>query len=296
MVFLKSIADSLTGGLSNFFQTLLSLAKIAVLFRRPVNYPRVQGTTCIILGNGPSLLADIQDQKQVLRKHSLMCVNGFSLSDEFADLQPRHYLMLDPAFWEGQTEQIRGILHAIAIKTTWQLDLFIPHAAKHSENLKMLASNSNVQIRYFNYIVYKGFKIPGYWFFRSGWAMPQCQNVLVAAIFHGINLGYRNVILLGADHSWHENIVVKEDNVVYTREVHFYDNVEHCRQIPFVKGTDAKDTWTMSDLFLLWSKVFNGYFTLNAYANRHNCSIFNAGSKTYIDAYPRTSLSDTRWK
>lgn len=293
---LKPIADSVLGWCSNLFGTALSLAKVAIQCRRPATYPKPMHNTCILLGNGPSLRADLEKYASTLRKHSLLCVNGFSLSNAYTDLKPAYYLMLDPAFWESRNSNIESIMQSITTKTNWTLHLYLPHAAKGTDNMKLLSTNPHIVIHYFNYIVYKGFSGLGNTLFRLGWAAPQCQNVLVAAIFIAVNAGHKNVVLLGADHSWHENIIVKDDNIVYTKEVHFYDNLEQCRFIPFPKDLNTSETRTMDDLFLAWSKVFKGYFMLKKYATSRGSEIFNASAKSYIDAFSRTTLDDPRWK
>ena len=292
MSVLKPIADSTLHFLSKMVKTALSLLKILILWRMPAVYPAAAHPTCVVLGNGPSLAQDMENYRNELQRHDLLCVNGFAVSDAYAQLKPTYYLMLDPAFWEAETPAIHGILDAMAQRTTWPVHLFVPHSARKARNLNKLRENKLIHIHFFNYIVYNGYRSIGHWFFRHGWASPQCQNVLVSAVFHAINSGHRNVILLGADHSWHENIVVKEDNIVYTKEVHFYDNLERCTYIPFHTKIGARTTRTMGEITLEWSKIFNGYFVLKQYATYRGCSIYNAGTKSYIDAFPRITLED----
>lgn len=296
MLVLKPIADSILTFLSGLAQTSLSLLKMVILWRKPAAYPVAAHPTCVVLGNGPSLAQDMEHYSNELQRHDLLCVNGFSVSDAYTQLKPTYYLMLDPAFWESDTPAIRGILDAMAQRTTWPVHVYVPHSARKADNLNKLSKNKQIHIHFFNYIVYNGYRSLGHWLFRRGWASPQCQNVLVSAVFHAINSGHQNVILLGADHSWHENIVVKDDNIVYTKEVHFYDNAEHCTYIPFHTSLGAKTTRTMGELFHTWSKVYNGYFNLKHYAAYRGCSIYNAGRKSYIDAFPRINKEDNAWK
>jgi hypothetical protein len=292
MSLLKLIADSTLNFLSKLGGTALSLMKILILWRKPANYPKANHSACIVLGNGPSLANDLEKFKHELQRHDLLCVNGFSISDAYSELKPSYYLMLDPAFWEADAPAILRIMDALIQRTTWELHLYLPHEARKSRNLHKLRANKHIHVHFFNYIIYSGFRSLGYRLFRMGWASPQCQNVLVAAVFHAVNSGHRSVILLGADHSWHENIVVKEDNIVYTKEVHFYDNVEQCTYIPFHTKIGARTTRTMGEISLEWSKIFNGYFVLKQYANFRGCSIYNAGTKSCIDAFPRITRED----
>ena len=51
--------------------------------------------------------------------------------------------------------------------------------------------------------------------------MPFSQNVLVAAIYISLNLGYKNIYLLGADHSWAHDVSVNDDNQLCLNDRHF---------------------------------------------------------------------------
>jgi hypothetical protein len=296
MSVLKPIADSTLGFFRRLAQTVLSLMKVLILWRKPTDYPAAAHPTCVVLGNGPSLAKDLEKYHHELRLHDLLCVNGFALSEAYIQLKPCYYLMLDPAFWEAETPAIHRILDAMVERTSWKTHLYVPHTARKASNLKRLDCNTNIHIHFFNYIVYNGFPSLGHRLFRIGWASPQCQNVLVAAIFHAINSGHQRVILLGADHSWHENILVREDNVVYTKEVHFYDNLEHCTYVPFHTNIGEKTTRTMGELFYTWSKVYSGYFVLKNYAAESRIEIYNASAKSCIDAFPRIKQEDKAWK
>lgn len=296
MSVLKTIVDSTLNFFSRMAQTALSLMKMLILWRKPADYPVATHPTCVVLGNGPSLVQDLEKYSNELQRHDLLCVNGFSVSEAYSRLKPTYYLMLDPAFWEAQTPAIHRILDAMVERTDWSLHLYVPHAARKAQNLRKLESNKHIQVHFFNYIVYTGFRSLGHRLFRMGWASPQCQNVLVSAVFHAINSGHQKVILLGADHSWHENILVKEDNIVYTKEVHFYDNIEHCTYVPFHTNIGENTTRTMGELFHTWSKVYNGYFNLKQYAAFRGTTIHNASVKSYIDAYPRIKQEDNAWK
>jgi hypothetical protein len=296
MSVLKPIADFILDFFSRLAHTALSLMKIMVLWRKPAVYPVAEHPTCVVLGNGPSLAQDMDKYRNELLHHDLLCVNGFASSEAYSSLKPRYYLMLDPAFWEAQTPSIHRILDAMVERTSWQLHLYVPHAARKANNLKRLESNKHIHVHFFNYIVYNGFRSLGHRLFQLGWASPQCQNVLVSAIFHAINSGHQRIILLGADHSWHENILVKEDNIVYIKEVHFYDNIEHCTYVPFHTNIGENTTRTMGELFHTWSKVYAGYFNLKHYAETRSCEIYNASMKSYIDAFPRIKREDTAWK
>jgi hypothetical protein len=120
--------------------------------------------------------------------------------------------------------------------------------------------------------------------------MPQSQNVLVAAIFLGINMSFKKIYVFGADHSWHEHLHVNEENILCLKHIHFYENEENVSFVPFYKGAHLKETFSVAEIFATWAKVFNGYSALNHYANSRGCKIYNASEVSFIDAFERIKI------
>ena len=120
--------------------------------------------------------------------------------------------------------------------------------------------------------------------------MPQSQNVLVASTFLAINTGFKEINIVGADHTWHEHLHVDENNVLTNKQFHFYDNEEKITYVPFKKGMHLSETFKVHEIFATWSKTFYGYFVLQNYANSRNCKIYNASEITFIDAFERKKI------
>lgn len=273
------------------FDTVLSLAKAAVLSKPGVRLPVPKSAGCVILGNGPSLKQSLASHSEFIKTHDTLCVNSFSVSDEYAILKPAYYVMLDPGLLLSDHDVSRKTFEAIIKKTDWKITLFVPRSAsKHPLFEEVTRANKNITIVFFNYTVYRGFRSIGYWLFKNNLAMPQSQNVLTACLFQCINMGYKNIYLLGADHTWHQNLYVNDENVVCFKDHHFYDTKEPAVLKPFYKGLHRKDTFAMHELLQTWSKVFVGYFVLNEYAKYENCTIYNASEVSFIDAFERLKL------
>ena len=118
--------------------------------------------------------------------------------------------------------------------------------------------------------------------------LPHAQNVLIAAIFLGIRIGYRDIVILGADHSWHESVVLDELNRVCLRDNHFYEQSSELK--PFTIDGSPDNIFTIDELFLAIGRMFNGYRRLRVYANRCCAVVVNASSHTYIDAFTRDDI------
>jgi hypothetical protein len=274
----------------NTVNTAVSLLKIALLSRRPPNLPQAGQGKCIVLGNGPSLRKALDAQPNHFKNCSLIAVNGFALSADYKMLKPCYYVLLDPGVWKAEQTWIDTMLQAIADNTTWELHLMIPREARGSRRILLLEKNEHIRIHYLNYVVYKGWNGPGYFFWKKNKAMPQCQNVLVAALFLAINMGYKEIELAGADHNWHESLAVNDDNVVCLKQVHFYDQQEQISFQPFYKTAATQETFRMDEAFHAWARVFHGYWRMRDYANHRGSHIVNISSPTFVDAFERKKL------
>lgn len=282
-----------SGFLNKLFSTGLSVLKILIRSRFTARLPLADEETCIVLGNGPSLKRSLKEHPAFFKKHPLICVNSFSITEDYTELKPMYYVMLDPGFWMGSGELVNTTIEGLKTKTTWPLYLLVPPRAAMSSLLTNLEKqNSNIKIVYFNYTVFTGFKRIAHFFFKKNLAMPQSQNVLVASLFLGVNIGFRKMYAVGADHTWHEHLHINEDNVVCIKHIHFYDQEEKVTYVPFYKAIHSKEVFKMDEIFQLFGKTFYGYMVLNDYAKSRNCEILNASEISFIDAFKRIKLND----
>ena len=112
---------------------------------------------------------------------------------------------------------------------------------------------------------------------------------MVAAVFMAINLNYKTIILHGADHSWHEEIIIDNNNTLSMKQFHFYDTTQNITAAPVHNIVENKK-FSIGQLFLAFSKAFLGYEKLVEYAKYRNSVILNASTKTYIDAFQKITL------
>jgi hypothetical protein len=287
---LEKLYVKINGVIVKSISTCLSILKVLVKSKFNVTFPEKQQESCIVLGNGPSLTASLQKHPDFLKKHTLLCVNNFSISDQYELLKPTYYVMLDPAFWDEENELIKKTMSAIAQKTDWPLTLLVAMEAKKSALINQLKTvNPNIRIQYYNYTVFTGFESISFWFYKHQLAMPQSQNVIVAALFLALNLNFKKIILLGADHSWHEQLHVNDENVLCIKDQHFYDNLATITYKPFISYRKG-ETWSIHEVFLFWSKAFYGYQILKKYAVYCNAVIYNASERSFIDAFERIKI------
>lgn len=280
-----------SGFITQFANTCISVLKILIRSKFGVHLPKASDETCIVLGNGPSLNQSFKNHPDFFKKHPLICVNSFAVTEKYLELKPKYYVMLDPGFWLGSGDLVNNTINSIQTKTTWELHLLVPPAAKKSVLFQQLVEkNKNIKATYFNYTVFKGFKGIAHSFYKKNLAMLQSQNVVVASIFLGVNMGFKNVYVVGADHTWHEHLHVDENNVVCVKNIHFYENEEQIKYTPFYKGIHTKEVFRMDEILIILGKTFYGYVALNEYAVSQNCTIYNASETSFIDAFKRIKI------
>ena len=281
--------------------TIWSLLRVSARSKyRNRSFNRVKnscaGGECLILGNGPSLSESLSllQKKRFFEGRQTICVNDFACSPVYEDIQPRFYVFADPAYWKEQVieslaKQRERTFSSLVTKTRWDLTLFLPHGVQGSRFLELLRENRNITVCYFNLIPAEGFPSIRHFLYRNNLAMPSPQNVIISGIFLALNLGFRIVYLFGADHSWHENIVIGEDNKLYLKGfARFFEGDVQTTLVPVTH--ENGDVWKLHDLFQALMITFRSYHELRDYAASIGAVVKNASIKTYIDAFDRYHL------
>lgn len=278
---------------TQLFQSLFSIVKVILLSKWFTNFKKCSNddSECVILANGPCLTKDLQMHSSFIAKKKKFCVNLFAFADEYEKVKPDYYILVAPEFYmknpiEFHLRQRTKLTNDIFEKTSWPLKLFIPYAGKNSELVEKLKTNDKIEIVFFNPTPVEGFNRITNILFKLNLGMPRPHNVLVPSIFLAINLGFKKIILFGADHSWHEGIKVDENNSMTVNHEHFYDGKEV--RMPMYK-LDGKE-YFLHDVFRKLHLAFKGYFVLKNYADFMNSKILNASSKSYIDAFEKINI------
>lgn len=241
----------------------------------------------LILANGPSLLDILSYVLQIRSAHDICVVNDFCKSDYFQILEPDIYVLADPMYFDSkirrptETETIQRLLEM----TTWPMDIHIPYSAlKLTE--QTFVSNSFLKIVPYHSNSYSGWECLKFFLYKKGLSMPRIQNVLIPSIFNSMNMNYRIIRLLGADHSWSSNLIIDDNNQVCLRDNHFYDNEKELQPWLKVNGEPYKMHEILRDL----ANMFDGYHELKQYAERKKCVIINCTPNSFIDAFVRSQL------
>ena len=251
----------------------------------------------VIIGNGPSLNTDIPKYKFQLSKCTIGVVNDFALTEMYDILMPKFYFLADSAYWLNEcdinidnVESRKKVFERIKNNTTWGLTIFIPTYAFRTQILqKEFTGFENINVCPMNTYNFIGFDSIKYFLYKRNLAMPQVQNVLVSSLFITINLGYKEIYVLGADHDWTKSLCVSTNNQVCTVETHFYDK-EETNLKPWKKTTGEQ--YMMHEILSDLSKMFKGYFEVEKYARMKGANIYNSSDTTFIDVFERRKLDN----
>lgn len=252
--------------------------------------------TCLVLGNGPSLLENINDLCKYGETDKI-AVNYFANTDYYNQIKPQYYILLDPEFFLPEdivSERIINnrniVFENIVKKTTWDMTLFVPiQGKKIGVFKKYLQYNTNIKIVYFNCSSVISCKSVRHWMYKKNFGMPHAQNILVAALYVLLNIGYKSIYLLGAEHSWLQDIAVNDSNIVCLKDKHFYSE-EDIKYQPFYKNQEEKQTFNMYEVLVAFALMFKGYYEIKEYADYLGANIYNATVNSYIDAFERIEL------
>lgn len=241
-----------------------------------------------VLGNGPSLKADVPPHATQLKNEDVMMVNQALTSSLAFDIKPSYYVLMDPAYWGFYTDEedtedkfitacIKDLDEALS-RVNWDMTILVPHNFYTKRTAKGITlSNPHIRIATFNAVeLYTFFRFQN-WLYRHNLAIPSGINVLIAALCCAITMNYKNIYLLGADSNWHTQLGVDENNRTYSLETHYYhDDTQKC-YTPYPLSFHMECITSAFKAYDMLGKNFE--------------QIHNLSSISMIGAFPRDKLS-----
>lgn len=234
-----------------------------------------ENKTLKILGNGQSLNESLSSFNE--QNNDYMVVNRHVLSDSYESIKPRYYVLADPYFFRGEGLHI---IEKIKTKTMWPLILYYPGKFKISQYFE---GSRNIKTVPYNNISVKGWQWLKNTLYRKNLAMPNAQNVLVAAIYCAICLGYKTIELYGVEHSWTKYLSVNDNNEVCLENPHFFDTRRDIKTWKEIQGVST----SLCDVLKGYASMFESYIELEILAKNRNVNIINCTKGSFIDAFRR---------
>lgn len=280
--------DRLSKMLKTAADTTMSIAKIAILSSKRVTMPRADaGARTVILGNGPSLNETIAHSSDFLMQHHRLAVNFAANAPAFTSLQPTHYVLADPHFFQAINEPNVARLWLALSQVDWAMNLFVPvNVSLPSDVAGIIAGNACLRLYRYNLTPVEGAEWFENWAYKSRLGMPRPRNVLIPSIMIAIACGYRTIYIAGADHSWTRTLSVDDDNNVVSIQPHFYKEDE--KEVQRVNTEYMQ--YPLHQILYSFYVAFRSYHTIARYASHLGVDIFNITPGSFIDAFPRKKV------
>lgn len=277
-------SSGVSGFLVNTLATIKSCVKQVVEKSAKINPANSATNQLIILGNGPSLRTNLNNDLDLLRSADTLAVNFAANTPEFSEIQPTYYLLADPHFFDkaGEDPNVGRLIENLN-SITFPMTLFVPAGAQKADSY---FHNHNLTVKHFSFTAVEGYT----WFenamMNSHRGMPRPRNVLIPSIMVGIWLGYKEIYLLGADHSWLKTLSVNDRNEVVSIQPHFYKEDSREQQ----RVNEVYVNRQLHEVLESMMIAFKSYHRIREYADRCGTQIFNSTPGSMIDAFERASL------
>lgn len=290
--------DKLAHFTKNLGASFLTLVRILVRCKLTGNKYKIdrKEDTLLIMGNGPSMKELLEDAsfRNEISSRDVLCVNHFCESDYYTEIKPRLYIHAAPEMYikevnDDLQKRRDKFWNTLVTDTQWEMDFFIPHAAKKNGFwLKMVQTNSNIRVRYYNLVAQEGFPALKHWVYNNGLGTPRVHNIIGYSLTNMIRVGYKEIYLTGVEHSWLNMISVTEDNIALVGQPHFY-NPESKPAVMYKGGTGTRKLHEILHKFYL---AFKGYWDIKGYAETKDVEIYNLTKGSFVDAFPRREVQD----
>lgn len=276
--------------ITDIFDALGSYVKVILKSRRPSAAGSVKSERLIVMGNGPSLRQTMADNADLLRHSKTLAVNFAANTPEFSDLKPAIYVLADPHFFKTETDGKSADPNVVKLwdqltAVDWPMTLYVPCGIKIPV---FIEKNTDISVKRFNMTPGEGLASPIHWLYRKGLAMPRPRNVLIASIMVALRDGYRDIAIVGADHTWSRDLKVDDLNHVVSVQKHFYEDSKKEEERVYQEYTG----YHLHDILDSLRIAFRSYHQIVAYADKIGAHIVNCTPGSFIDAFPREKLQN----
>ncbi|MEO9258437.1 MAG: hypothetical protein ABI207_08645 [Crocinitomicaceae bacterium] len=266
-------------------------------FTKKVSSSNLKRKPIVILGNGPSFSVTFNKYESLLSEMETLAVNNMAVTDGFQKLKPIYYVLAANTYFQADEdisdlyiEMNNATYSALEIKVDWKMTLFVPILAKKSTRMDDLTSkNKFISIVYYNSTPIEGLKSINNFLFGLRLGMPRPHNVIIPSLMNLIWSGYKEIYIVGADHSWLAEITVNENNEALVHHKHFYDENESKPLKMQDRISSARKLHEIVEKFYL---SFRGYWELLPFAEKNDVKIYNASEISMVDAFERKKLEE----
>lgn len=246
------------------------------------------GERCFIVGNGPSLK---EMDLSKLESEKVFTVNNIMInSDLYSKLRSDYHIMIDPGYF---------ILDPSLQDDKVTLDLL--SKINYEDKKPVCIVNYDGKKAFERYGLDKCLDL-NYIYLHKNLTdnyskdidlcsnIPSCQNVIHAALFSAISMGFKKIYLVGCDMT--SVFLTYEANangeVDIVKDFHAYEYTEIERERLFKDFNMLDNEAVMYD----YAKTFTIFRRIRQYCERNNIKIYNATIGGGLDVFNRIQFSD----
>ena len=281
------------------FLALLSILKASL---RNLMMPSARNTgisklpeaeTVFVLGNGPSLISDIEHVKAG-SKDKITVVNFFASTHWFENLKPDYYFIQD-SYWFDAPGALRPdvlrVFDDINERVSWPMFLCIPYCYLERFEASRIVRNPHVtvvpipavslhvgDVTHFTYRS-EHFKRAIFRLWSKGLLYLPATNIVSTAIFEFLKAGATNIALLGMDMTMADDLVLQENGTIAFSPSHFYGKALEAEA---AKGSERD---SMARAYEWIATKFRVLDLLAAYAEYLGTDVVNCSSITRLDSF-----------
>lgn len=247
--------------------------------------PSAENKSIRILATGPSLTKEIEElrERNLLSSDLLFVMNFFASTDLFVELKPSRYCLADPVFFKTdrlKEERFQTLIRRINELVEWDMKLYVPNVS--IEVARMLFTNTRLTLIPISTLHFEGFQSKRNLFYKRGIATPSFVNVLLMIEYICLNEGFKKIYLYGADHTFLNNLIVDDDNVLRVEDTHFYGSEK-----VYAAVHDDGTPWGVSEYIYNKYLTFVEHEVMRNYADYLGAEIINCTKCSWIDSYVR---------
>lgn len=244
-----------------------------------------KGKTCFILGTGPSL--SNEPRLAELRGQVTFSTNQLFRSDIYDKVNPTFHVMVDPAFFSFDPDnpsqnEVISLLKKAYLDTSRMF--FFPYEGKQWVD-RYLGVQDNA------------FFVEHLFSFRKNYKgkidmtnlFPAAQNVVIAAIFYAIYMGFSRIVLLGCDQTGLMDYYIRRSPKRQRRET---NHIYKASELEIERENEQADVENNLTLFREFARTFEEFAWLVDFCKKRNIVLVNASSTTALDVVPFTSLDE----
>ena len=154
---MKRVLKKIYNCCKQFVESIISILSV-IVFSRPGIASKLKNSNvkqkdiCVVLGNGPSLVKELEYLNGVKAEVDFIAVNAFCKSEYFEILKPSNYILLDGQFFTPRDERnvklAQEVLDSFK-KVDWPMNLILSVEHKKLKYEDRVA-NSNIKTVYVN--------------------------------------------------------------------------------------------------------------------------------------------------